>query len=205
MATPFEEHKVRRELLEWCQHYPPPVQLRCITIAFNLARLAGDPDNLEFRRETMRHIASLEAALRVTKDLDQRQLPRASRTKFRNWAVQIEVHGRKPVIACVWDVSPMGACLFVAPDVDLPDAFTINLDNMPRPAQVVWRRWSFLGVKFTDQLGAQTREQYEQMLKRAADRDSVAGRRSGTNDAIRASRVGILQSPVRTENVVRTD
>ena len=70
MATPLE-HKIRRELLEWCQHSPPPVQLRCITIAINLARLASDSDNLELRRETMRYITSLEAALRVTRETSQ--------------------------------------------------------------------------------------------------------------------------------------
>ena len=185
MAAPFEEQKVRRELLEWSRHYSLSIQLRCITIAINLARLAADSDNLKLRGETMRHIASLEKALHVTRR-DQRHLRRDSRTKFGNWAVKIEVQGRKPVIASVWDVSPQGVCLLVAPDIDLPAVFTIDFDNIPRQAQVVWRRWSFLAVKFTDQLDAQIRERYELTLKRAADREgSAAGRGLGTNDASR--------------------
>ena len=64
MVTRFEEQKVRRELLEWGRHHTPPVQLRCVTIALNLERLAGAPDNLTLRRETTRRIASLEEAVR---------------------------------------------------------------------------------------------------------------------------------------------
>ena len=64
MVTRFEEQKVRSELLEWCRHHTPPVQLCCITIALNLARLASEPDNLKLRRETTRRIASLEEAVR---------------------------------------------------------------------------------------------------------------------------------------------
>jgi hypothetical protein len=180
MASPFEEQKVRRELLEWSRHYSLSIQLRCITIAINVARLAGDSGNLKLRDETMRHITSLEQALHVTRR-DQRYLRRASRTKFENWAVKIEVAGRKPVIASVWDVSPQGICLLVAADIELPAAFTIDFDNIPRQAQVVWRRWSFLGVKFTDQLDAEIRERYELMVKRAADREeSATGRGLGT-------------------------
>lgn len=187
-VAPIEQRKVCRELLEWCQHRPLPVQRRCITIAFNLTRLADDPDNLKLRRETMVHIASLQTALRGKNDLGQQQLTRASRTKFQKWSAQIEVYGRKPVIAAVWDVSTWGACLLVAPDVDLPTALKINFDNMLRQAEIVWRRWSFLGVRFTDQLDAHSSEQFELILKRAADRErSVTGPKPRTNESPSAS------------------
>ena len=183
-VAPIEQRKVCRELLEWCRHRPLPVQRRCITIAFNLTRLADDPDNLKLRRETMVYIASLQTALRGKNDLGQQQLTRASRTKFQKWSAQIEVDGRKPVIAAVWDVSTWGACLLVAPDVDLPTALKINFDNMLRQAEIVWRRWSFLGVRFTDQLGAHSSEQFELILKRAADRErSVTGPKFRTNES----------------------
>ena len=213
MATLFEEHQVRCALLEWCQHSPIPVQLRCVTIAFNLARLAGDPNNIDLRRETMGHVARLEAAVRSVKEANQdrsflnramqkrtsptatprfNQLssirdrtgpilasrqPRASRARFQNWSAQIEVNGRQPVIASVWDVSPGGACFLVAPEFDIPDVFTINFDTMQRQAQVVWRRWSFLGVRFTDQVEVENREKFEIILKRAAEREPAAGGR----------------------------
>jgi len=181
-VAPIEQRKVCRELLEWCQHRPLPVQRRCITIAFNLTRLADDPDNLKLRRETMVHIASLQTALRGNNDLGQQQPTRAARTRFQKWSVQIEVYGRKPVIAAVWDVSTSGACLLVAPDVDLPTALKINFDNMLRHAEIVWRRWSFLGARFTDQLDAHSSEQFELILKRAADwEQSVIGSKFRTN------------------------
>ena len=64
MVTRCEEQKIGSELLEWCQHHTPPVQLRCLAIALNLARLAGEPDNIHLRLETTRRIASLEEAVR---------------------------------------------------------------------------------------------------------------------------------------------
>ena len=63
MVTRFEAQEVRRELLEWCRHHTPPVQLCCINIALNLARLASEPDDLKLRRETTGRIASLEEAV----------------------------------------------------------------------------------------------------------------------------------------------
>lgn len=164
-----EEQLVCREMLEWAQRQSHSVKIRCDIIAINLNLLASEPDNMTLRRVTLKHVASLAEALCVT-DLDQLQRRRAPRTNFGNWTVRIEVDGREPVFAYVWDVSPTGACLLVAEDVDLPAVFTIHFDNIPRQAQVVWRRWSFLGARFTDQLGAQIREQYELTLKRAADR-----------------------------------
>ena len=64
----IEQRNVCRELMEWCQHRPLPVQRRCISIAFNLTRLADDPGNVKLRRETMMHIASLQTVLRGVND-----------------------------------------------------------------------------------------------------------------------------------------
>ena len=176
----IEQRNVCRELMEWCQHRPLPVQRRCITIAFNLTRLADDPDNLKLRRETMIHIASLQTVLRGINDPGLQKLAKAPRTKFQKRSARIEVSGCKPFVVAVWDVSTWGACLLVGPEVDLPTAVKINFDNMVRQAVIVWRRWSFLGVRFTDQLDAHSSEQFELMLKRAADREqSMAGPKLG--------------------------
>ena len=65
MVTPLDQQKVCSDLLEWGRQHTAPVQLRCVTIALNLERLAGEPDNSELRRETTRRIASLEEAVRT--------------------------------------------------------------------------------------------------------------------------------------------
>ena len=65
METRFAEQNVRWELLEWGQHHTPPIQLRCMAIALDLTRLASEPDNPTFRRETMKRIARLEEAVRT--------------------------------------------------------------------------------------------------------------------------------------------
>lgn len=181
----IEQRNVCRELMEWCQHRPLPVQRRCISIAFNLTRLADDPDNVKLRRETMMHIASLQTVLRGINDPGLQKLARTSRTKFQKWSARIELDGCKPSIVAVWDVSTWGACLLVSPDVELPTAVKINFDNILRQAVIVWRRWSFLGVRFTDQLDAHSSEQFELMLKRAADREqSMAVPEFRTNEAL---------------------
>ena len=74
----------------------------------------------------------------------------APRTAFGNWPVRIKVDGHEPVIACVWDVSPLGARLLVPADTDLPAVFKIDFDGIPRLAEVRWRRDSFVGVRLHD-------------------------------------------------------
>ena len=55
--------------------------------------------------------------------------------------------GGELVMVCVWDTSLGGACLMVAPDIEIPDRFDLVLDGLSRPVEKVWRRWSLLGVK----------------------------------------------------------
>ena len=89
----------------------------------------------------------MSAVARQTSGIDRRNAPR---TAFGKPVVRIEVLGREPIMACVVDISEGGACLIFAVDVHVPDAFQINFDNAPRQAQVMWRKESFVGVRFTD-------------------------------------------------------
>ena len=75
---------------------------------------------------------------------------RAPRTAFGKPVVQISMVDRKPLSACVVDVSQTGACLLFADHVHVPSVFTIEFDDLPRQAQVMWRRQAFVGVKFTE-------------------------------------------------------
>ena len=80
-------------------------------------------------------------------DIERRRAPR---TAFGKPGVQISIVGRKPLSACVVDVSQTGACLLFADHVHVPSVFTIEFDDLPRQARVMWRRETFVGVKFTD-------------------------------------------------------
>jgi len=75
---------------------------------------------------------------------------RTQRTAFGKQVVQVEAADRAPIMACLWDLSEDGACLLFAADIHVPDTFKINFDDVPRLAQVMWRRETFVGVRFTD-------------------------------------------------------
>ena len=83
---------------------------------------------------------------------DEFERRRAPRTKFGNWPVPIKVNGRELVFACVWDVSPTGACLRVPADRDLPAVFKIDFDGLTRLVEIKWRRGTFVGVELYDPL-----------------------------------------------------
>jgi hypothetical protein len=83
-----------------------------------------------------------------TNYIEQRNSPR---TAFGGKpVVQIGIANREPLMACVWDVSRTGACLIFAADVHVPAVFTIDFGDMPVKAQVMWRKETFVGVKFTE-------------------------------------------------------
>ena len=81
-----------------------------------------------------------------THGIEQRGAPR---TAFGKPVVGISMVDREPLSACVVDISQTGARLLFAADVHVPAVFTIDFD-IPRQAQVMWRREAFVGVKFTD-------------------------------------------------------
>lgn len=71
------------------------------------------------------------------------------RVSVGNMVVRVDpCDGREPIMCCVWDLSLEGACLMLPPDLQLPDNFQVRVDGELREAQVVWRHWSHLGVKF---------------------------------------------------------
>ena len=88
---------------------------------------------------------SLAAA--QTNWVERRNAPR--RTAFGRPVVQIRMVDREALMACVVDISQTGARLLFAADDYVPDVFTIDFD-IPRQAQVVWRKDAFIGVRFTD-------------------------------------------------------
>ena len=65
METRFAGQKVRWDLVQWGQHQAPPIQARCMAVAFDLTCLASNPDNLALRRDTMKRIARLKEAVRT--------------------------------------------------------------------------------------------------------------------------------------------
>jgi hypothetical protein len=56
--------------------------------------------------------------------------------------------GREPVMCCIWDLSTEGACLLLPPDVAVPDRIQVRFDGKLREADVIWRRWSHVGIRF---------------------------------------------------------
>ena len=79
---------------------------------------------------------------------------KSPRTAFGGKSViQVEIPGREPIMACLWDLSLTGACLLFPADVHVPDVFKLNFDEISRQAQIVWRKESFVGVRFTDERG----------------------------------------------------
>jgi len=95
-------------------------------------------------------------------EADRRNAPR--RTAFGKPIVPITAPDREALTACVWDISRTGACLIFPARVHVPAAFTIEFNNMPRQAQVMWRRDSFVGVRFTDAI-PEFRLEIRSMLK----------------------------------------
>ena len=65
MVTQLDQHTICSDLVRWGRQHTAPVQLCCVSLALNLERLIGEPNNLELRRETTRRIASLEEAVRT--------------------------------------------------------------------------------------------------------------------------------------------
>jgi hypothetical protein len=76
---------------------------------------------------------------------DRRKTPRAC---IGNLVAHIDCRdGSDPIMVCVWDTSLGGACLLVAPDIEIPDRFDLVIDDLSRPVEKVWRRWSLVGVR----------------------------------------------------------
>ena len=78
--------------------------------------------------------------------IDRRNVPR--QMAFGMPFVRITAPDREPITACVWDISRTDACLIFPADVHVPAVFTIDCDNIPRQAQVMWHRETFVGVRF---------------------------------------------------------
>ena len=90
-------------------------------------------------------------AMTAPEGIEHRKSPR---TAFGGKSViQVEVPGREPITACLWDLSLTGACLLFPTHVHVPDVFKINFDKISRQAHVVWRKESFVGVRFTHERG----------------------------------------------------
>ena len=56
--------------------------------------------------------------------------------------------GRVDIQCCIWNISAHGACLMIPPDHALPGRFDVLLPAGRRTAEVVWRQWSHVGIKF---------------------------------------------------------
>ena len=79
--------------------------------------------------------------------VERRNAPR--REAFGRPVVQIRMVDREALMACVVDISKTGARLLFAAGDYVPAVFTIDFD-IPRQAQVMWRKDAFIGVRFTD-------------------------------------------------------
>ena len=81
--------------------------------------------------------------------LDAAERRSEPRTNIGNTVVLVDLcDSRGQVACCIWDISKRGACLMVPPDVSVPHAFKILIDENWQNVGVVWRRWSQVGVQF---------------------------------------------------------
>ena len=82
----------------------------------------------------------------VSEMMDRRS---ESRRPVGNIVAQIDCRdGDGPITGIVWDVSSQGACIFVRHQERVPDQVDLILDRTPRPALVVWRSGSHIGIRF---------------------------------------------------------
>ena len=83
-------------------------------------------------------------------DLEAVERRSEQRISVGNEVVLVDLcDGRGPVTCCMWDVSEGGACVMIPPDVSVPQSFKLLIGERWRKAGVVWRRWSHVGVRFT--------------------------------------------------------
>ena len=91
----------------------------------------------------------MEAADRATMELVERR--GEPRLNIGNQVVGLDLGGGLDAISCcVWDISRSGACLMIPPDMCIPHTLRVFLEGGPRTAEVVWRMWSHVGIKFAD-------------------------------------------------------
>jgi len=84
-------------------------------------------------------------------DLETAERRSEPRLSIGNQVVLVDLgDGRGSVSCCIWDLSSQGACLMIPPDVAMPRSLRIFLDTGTRNAVVVWRRWSHVGIKFSE-------------------------------------------------------
>lgn len=77
---------------------------------------------------------------------DRREQPRQ---KIDDESTLIDLQdGRGPMTCRIWDISPVGACILVPPNVSLPGCFKIHLKGSWQNADVVWRRDWHVGIQF---------------------------------------------------------
>ena len=79
--------------------------------------------------------------------MPERRIPQRHRTL----KVGIIAFNRAGGISCrVRNISDGGACLEVESQMDIPDAFTleVEIDHLKRPCRVCWRNRNRIGVAF---------------------------------------------------------
>jgi hypothetical protein len=102
-------------------------------------------------RKNARKLIPVTLALMTAVNLSQdRRRPR--RFTIGNLVAHVDCDDGEPIMVCVWDTSPDGACVIAAPDIKIPDRFTLVIGGLLRPVEKVWRRRSLLGVKAADSL-----------------------------------------------------
>jgi hypothetical protein len=84
-------------------------------------------------------------------DLNEAERRSEPRLNIGNEAVLVDLgDGRGKITCCIWDISAIGACLMVPPDLSMPHTFKILLETGARNAVVVWRHVAHVGIKFVE-------------------------------------------------------
>lgn len=72
-----------------------------------------------------------------------------SRQRVGDQSILVDLQdGRGPMTCRIWDISSLGACILVPPDVVLPAHFKIHLKSNWQIADVIWRRDWHVGIHF---------------------------------------------------------
>jgi hypothetical protein len=78
---------------------------------------------------------------------ERRQL---GRTHVLKGALIVLDHSAPPVVCTAHNLTNLGACLQVAPSVEIPDLFYLSFDSFrsTRRCRVIWRTENRLGISF---------------------------------------------------------
>ena len=85
----------------------------------------------------------------MAKDLAHEPVERRSEQRHQpsQFLVKLDPgNGQKPFTCFVWDLSASGIRLKLSENVELPRVVHVIIDNVRRPAKVIWRKGDHVGL-----------------------------------------------------------